>query len=728
MTTSATNTICGKKVGTATVLTVTGGTLPYTFKWSNGSTKQTADSLSAGTYTVTVTDAAGCQTITTTPIVVGTSPSITLTTSVNSATCGKNNGSVRLTQTGAVAPFTWTSSVPNRLFDSLPAGNYSYTITDANGCTATTSALSVKDTGSVKAAFAVLPQGCNGDSVRIRFFNNSTGALAGATYTWRFSDNRTSTSTSPEITFSAINGEATLIVRSAFGCSDSLRVTFPTDAFKVDLKDSVATCANTAVTIAPTNGNPNGTVTYRWSTGDSTSTITYRPTTAGRTVITVKITNSLGCVKTDSIIVNSVNKNLDTAKVSFKQDCNTRQITFTNTGSSSDQYRWVFGDPANPTAGSTTSPATYTYPRGGTYTVTLIPRDLACLDTAKFNVTVRDTAAVVVKASRRDTTVCNSDILNLAATSNVANFEWSTNRNFSPVLGTGATLQVRPTVGKTTYYVRSRDAAGCLGLDSINVTNAAISVNHEALVNACKNVGKQIIVSNGNAGDILTVKWTPSSVLTSSDTTLSPTVKVTADGILIGVFKNQFGCSRTDTIQLKSNSVTPTITASAKTIYVDDQLSLSADPKGGNYKYSWTPTATINTPNTATTLASPKEDTRYIVEVTDQFGCKDTASVVVKVLTPQCEEPFVFIPRAFTPNGDGTNDRIFVRGEYLTALEFAIYNRWGERVFYTQDRTQGWDGTYNGKPVCPDVYGFYVKGTCKKGEQFFKKGNITVLK
>jgi gliding motility-associated-like protein len=97
-------------------------------------------------------------------------------------------------------------------------------------------------------------------------------------------------------------------------------------------------------------------------------------------------------------------------------------------------------------------------------------------------------------------------------------------------------------------------------------------------------------------------------------------------------------------------------------------------------------------------------------------------------MVPQCDEPYIFIPRAFSPNADGKNDIIYVRGDYLTSVEFVIFNRWGEQVFSTTDKTIGWDGKHRGEPVCPDVYGYYVKGVCQQGEKFFKKGNITVLK
>jgi gliding motility-associated-like protein len=209
---------------------------------------------------------------------------------------------------------------------------------------------------------------------------------------------------------------------------------------------------------------------------------------------------------------------------------------------------------------------------------------------------------------------------------------------------------------------------------------------------------------------------------------LRPIVRANADGTLIGTYRNQFGCTLRDTITLKSHVVDAKASATAKTIYVNDALTLNASPTGTGYTYAWSPSSTVTNPNAASTPATPKDSTNYVVTVTDNFGCTDTAHVAVRVLVPQCDEPYIFIPRAFSPNGDGTNDIIYVRGDYLTSVEFVIYNRWGEQVFVTKDKTIGWDGKFRGEPVCPDVYGYYVRGVCQQGEQFFKKGNITVLK
>ena len=410
--------------------------------------------------------------------------------------------------------------------------------------------------------------------------------------------------------------------------------------------------------------------------------------------------------------------------ISFVQDCDTRKITFTNASSIADQYAWVFGDPSNPTAGSNQTSPSYTYGQGGEVTVTLIPK-LACLDTVRLKVPVRNGSAVSLTASN-DSIVCNANALNLTATSNATKIEWSPNRNFLP-LSTGATYSATPTARSNYYYVRATDAKGCVALDSVLVNNYAINVTYAKTFDVCKGVGKPFSIVN-QTPDVLTATWTPTSLIEGSNTILNPTIKANADGTLAVEIKNQYGCTLSDNISVKSREVVAVAKTSANFIYVDDQITLTAEPTGTGYTYKWTPPTDIANAANATTTATPKQTTTFIVEVKDSLGCSDTASVVINVDIPLCQEPYIFIPRAFSPNADGLNDKMFVRGEYLKELEFAIYNRWGERVFYSTSLESGWDGTHNGKAVAPDVYGYYVKGTCKKGEAFFSKGNITVLK
>ena len=727
-TTSITNTVCSTSVGTATA-NPTGGTEPYIYKWSNGATTKTINGLGAGNYTVIVTDATGCS-VESTVVVNAINASIVVTPSVTDATCGQKNGKVVFDIVGGTAPYSvkWSGGTNT---DNLASGNYTYTITDANGCQQIKTAV-IGEKGAVVSSFTATPisNTTKCDSVNYNFKNTSTGATSGAIYQWLFSNGKTTTATDASSTFGGASGDARLIVTSADGCTDTSKQSFNLNVMSVEVPDTAATCQNSEVSVlAKTNSNfP---VTYNWTpstivtAGATTANPTFKPTNVGKNVAYVNITNALGCTISDSVVVTSIAKTaIDPTQISFKQDCDTRKISFTNTSAIANQYRWVFGDPTNPTAGSTATNPTYTYGQGGDVTVTLIPT-MSCLDTVKLTVPVRTNPAVSLVANN-DSIVCNSDALALKATSNVSKIEWSTTKDFaSPI--SSSTLNVNPANRTNVYYVRATDAQGCVANDSIIVNNFAISVTYAKTIDVCKGVGKQISVTN-NTPDVLTATWTPSTLIDGSNTVLNPTIKADADGTLGVKLTNQYGCTLSDNIALKSHEVVASATISESIIYTNDQVTLNAQPTGTGYTYTWTPATDITNPTGATTTANPKQNTTFVVQVTDQFGCKDTASVPVNVLQPECAAPFVFVPTAFSPNGDGINDKIYVRGEYLKSVEFAIYNRWGERVFYTTNQEQGWDGTFNGSPVAPDVYGYYVNGICKQGETFFVKGNITVIR
>ncbi|NBW72595.1 MAG: gliding motility-associated C-terminal domain-containing protein [Flavobacteriia bacterium] len=100
----------------------------------------------------------------------------------------------------------------------------------------------------------------------------------------------------------------------------------------------------------------------------------------------------------------------------------------------------------------------------------------------------------------------------------------------------------------------------------------------------------------------------------------------------------------------------------------------------------------------------------------------------MKVYEIICEEPYVFIPNAFSPNGDDNNDVLLVRGIFIEKMIFRIFDRWGELVFESENPQIGWDGTFRGKKLDPDVYDFYLDVTCYNGLKSITKGNVTLMK
>lgn len=155
------------------------------------------------------------------------------------------------------------------------------------------------------------------------------------------------------------------------------------------------------------------------------------------------------------------------------------------------------------------------------------------------------------------------------------------------------------------------------------------------------------------------------------------------------------------------------------TQFTQDTLSASG---GGTYQ--WTPSTGLSCDTCANPIADPSSTTVYCVTVTNASGCSDSACVTVTV-DIVCGD--LFVPTAFSPNGDGQNDILYVKSNCIVDMDFAIFDRWGEKVFETNDVNIGWDGTVKGKPLDTAVFAYYLKGTIK-GNVIDLHGNITLTK
>lgn len=143
---------------------------------------------------------------------------------------------------------------------------------------------------------------------------------------------------------------------------------------------------------------------------------------------------------------------------------------------------------------------------------------------------------------------------------------------------------------------------------------------------------------------------------------------------------------------------------------------------------NWSPSADMSNPNSFNPSVSPTVTTTYYVSILDSAGCPKRDSVTVYVVSQKCEDEDVFVPNTFTPNGDGINDFLFVRGNNVKKIYFAVYNRRGELIFETNTITKGWDGMYQGRKSDPDVFAWYIKATCYSDLELEKKGNVTLIR
>ena len=164
------------------------------------------------------------------------------------------------------------------------------------------------------------------------------------------------------------------------------------------------------------------------------------------------------------------------------------------------------------------------------------------------------------------------------------------------------------------------------------------------------------------------------------------------------------------------------------TIYRSQSTIIYGSNYGSGFDYTWSPSDYLSTTKGTKTTSTPLHTITYTYTVTDTNGCIVSDTILITVLDVICDEPYIFVPNAFTPNGDGLNDILYVRGNVLEKVDFAIYDRWGEKIFETKNKDIGWDGTFRGKPCDPGVYVYYLDAACIGGMKYHHKGNITLIR
>jgi len=144
---------------------------------------------------------------------------------------------------------------------------------------------------------------------------------------------------------------------------------------------------------------------------------------------------------------------------------------------------------------------------------------------------------------------------------------------------------------------------------------------------------------------------------------------------------------------------------------------------------SWSPNLDISATNVPNPILTPDTSRTYVVTYTDAQGCSRQDSLHVTVVDPALLGCEALVPSAFTPNGDNLNDTYFIsNGPGLDELiAFEIFDRWGNRVFVTDDIFGQWDGTFQGVGVNPGIYGYRIRFKCEGKEQI-KTGSVTLIK
>lgn len=764
VTVSNTSVTCNNGADGTAQANANGGVTPYTYSWSpTGGTGSSANGLSAGNYTVTVTDNVGCISTATTAISQPTALSAVLT-AINVLCFGGSNGTASVNASGGIGAYTYTWSPAggnNATASGLAAGNYSVQVADANGCSATFTT-SITQPTQLSLSGTTTAVACNGGSNGSASVSASGGA-GSYSYNWQPSGGNSALASN----LSA--GIYTATVTDLNGCNQTYTATItqPT-ALSISISNTPVTCgANNATANATVNGGT-GPYAYLWQpTGGSTANAS--GLSAG--AYTLVVADSHSCIATGTTtIANASTMTVSAAGTAVT--CNgaadgTATCTV-NGGATPYTYSWSGGGGSAATANNLAA---------GNYTVTVTDGG-GCAQSATVAIAQPQVLTVAVSG----TTVCNGQSATLGANANGGTSPYQYGLN-GGALQLQNTFNVTP-ASTTSYTVVVTDAAGCTSSATAQVTvlpalqvtvgDANICQGGQATLNANASGGNgtysyswlpgnlsgssvsvspsnttiyTVTVSDGctgaNASDtgIVTVVSVPTPTLLPAisgcaplcvNFTVTPVTGITGFHWNFGdnssgnganpthcytnsgnfnvalTYSTTLGCTNTITSNGMVNVFPQPHAAFAASTYETttfaSQISFFDQSTGNVNNWQWnfgdlSSACTIQNPTHNYTAAG---DYLVYLSVQNQYGCKDSTSAIIKI-----KEDFTFYaPNAFTPDGDDYNEQFLPTGIGWdnTTFNLWIYDRWGNQVFYSADPGNGWDGTKKGNQVQQDVY------------------------
>ncbi len=576
----------------------TGGSVTLTassgssYLWSTGATTQSISANTGGNYSVTVTNASGCSaTSSPTTVTVNANPAASITAGGPTTFC--IGGSVTLTASPA-ASYRWsTGATTSSIIISdnfVYSGSYTVTVTNASGCSATSSPMTVTTTAGPAASISSYGPTtfCAGGSVML-------SASGGTSYLW------STGATTSSITVST-SGSYSATVTDANGCSATtatVPVTVEANPTATITAGGPTTfCAGGSVTLTASSGS-----SYLWSTGATTSSIAV---SAGGSY-SVTVTNASGCSATSAPTAVTVNANPAASITAGGPTTFCAGGSVTVTASSGSSYLW--------SNGATTSSITVS--TGGSYSVTVTNASGCSATSAPTAVTVNANPAASITAGG-PTTFCAGGSVTLTASSG-SSYLWST----------GATTSSITVNAGGSYTVRVTNAAGC------NTTSAATAVTVNANPTATITAGGPTAICPGDSVTLTASSGT--SYLWSNGAT-TPSISATAAGSYSVTVTNASGCSATSAPVAVTVKTLPTATVSGGgAICPGGSATITATLTGtAPWSVIWSDNVTqpVSSGTTATRSVSPSSTTSYTVtSISDAASCpragSGTATVTV---------------------------------------------------------------------------------------------------
>jgi gliding motility-associated-like protein len=619
-------------------------------------------------------------------------------------TCLGSNGGIVVDILGGPYEFS-INGLPyqqSNTFTGLPSGIYTIRIKDASNCV---SSLTANLTSSDFLAFTLtlVPTACgkNNGSLTINASGNNPPIL--------YSINGTDYQTSPEFK-DLPAGVYNAYVKDNNGCTRRHGFTISTACVTITASSQPATCngANGTMEIHASGG----TSPYSYSVNNSPYQTANIFTGLPAASYKVTVRDALGVTETiEAKIANTSGPQLSIVRHKATGCANaTGELELKATGGSSPFRYTVDG-----TRFQTDS--VFTGMAAGNYSVAVMDAN-GCRTT--INATVAAENNVTANAGN-DTTICEGSSIKIAAVSDGQSFQWT------PAAGVTNSTVLQPNVSpaSTTTYTLTAKTGSCITTSKVTVTvNKAPVASAGNDTTICLGKDVRLQAATGAAA----YSWSPALYLQRSDVP-DPLISRPPAG------KHVFNLRITDgngCTSLTPDAVTVTVTevkifAGNDTIAATGeafQLHVADFSNTLNNVYNWSPSVGLDNSRSNSPVATLQEDITYRVTVTTPEGCSGDDLIHIKVY----KGPEIYVPNAFSPNGDGKNDvlRAIAVG-IRTFVRFSIYNRWGEIIFTTTDASKGWNGIVKDK-MQSGGYVWIAEGVDFKGKRIIRRGTVLIIR
>lgn len=679
---------------TNVTLTAGGGA---TYLWSNGATSSTINVTTPGTYTVTATDLTGCAGSASVSIIQNITPPQVSVTPPGLLTCSNTSTSLRATGGGT---YQWSSgSVSDSITVSSP-GTYSVIVTDpANGCTA--SASQVVNNNITPPPVSIAPPAqltCTVTSINVV----ASSSTVNASFNWGGNN------TGPSLTVTSPGAYSVTVTDPANGCTASASV-------NVTLNQNLITTFNN--TPALCQGGSTGAVdltitggqspyTFQWSNQATTEDLSSVP--AGNYSVT--ITDNGGCSTTASTSV-SEPQALNVSETHTGVSCSGSSdgVINLNATGGTGAYNYTWNDGATSSSRNNLG--------FGNYSVTVSDNNQCSVS---LSITISQASTIEVFNVKTDISCYQGRDGNIDISARGGNQPYSFKWN------DGANTEDRSQIPAGTYTITVTDANQCTATASISINEpSALAFTQQVNQPTCpdNNGDGSIALSPSGATPPYRYSWSNGGN-TPDKTGLSPgtyTVTITDDN----------SCSVTISFAMSYQynftvDASPTVSTiePGQTVTLNYSMNGSA---GTVTSQKWTPGQSLSCDDCPSPVAAPQTTTTYQVEVTNDAGCAATDIVIIYV-TPVFS---LYVPNVFTPNSDGFNDffELYGNRDGIAFLEIQLFNRWGEKIFESNDHYFKWDGRYKGEPLVPQALTWQLRlGFVDGHVEEVRKGSITLLK